>query len=257
MGTEIHPSAIVDSGAEVGEDVHIGPYCVIRDGVRIGDGCHLSNHVTIDGPTEIGEHNHFFPYSSIGQRTQDLKYEGEPTYLKIGNHNTFREFCTVNRHSTKGESTEVGNHGNFLAYCHIGHDCIVGDHVIFSNNGTLGGHVIVEDYAIISGLSAVHQFCRIGAHSIVGGCSKVVQDVPPFMIADGNPARTRAINSVGLKRRGFSEDTIRDIKKVYRILFREKRNTSEALTVLEKWENAAPEVLQILTFVRNSERGIH
>ncbi len=257
MGSKIHSSAIVDSGAEVGNNVHIGPYCIVNAGVKLGDNCHLANHVTIEGPTEIGEGNHFFPYASIGQRTQDLKYDGEPTYLKIGDHNSFREFCTVNRHTTKGKSTIVGSHGNFLAYSHIGHDCIVGDHVILSNNGTLGGHVIVGDYAIISGLTAVHQFCRIGAHAMLGGCSKVIKDIPPFMIADGNPTKVRAINSVGLKRRGFSDDAILQIKKAHRFLYREDRNTSEALAALEGMEPAGPEISLIIEFVKSSERGIH
>ena len=257
MASEIHPSAIIDSNAQVGDNVRIGPYCVINAGVKIGGNCHLANHVTIEGPTEIGEGNHFFPYASIGQRTQDLKYDGEPTYLKIGDHNTFREFCTVNRHSTKGESTMVGNHGNFMAYSHIGHDCIVGDHVILSNNGTLGGHVVVEDYAIISGLTAVHQFCRIGAHSMLGGCSKVIKDIPPFMIADGNPTKVRAVNSIGLKRRGFSDDTILQIKKAHRFLYRENLNTSEAIAAMEEMEDTGPEISAIISFVRNSDRGIH
>ena len=257
MASEIHPSAIIDSNAELGDDVRIGPYCVINAGVKIGDRCRLANHVTIEGPTEVGEENEFFPYSSIGQRTQDLKYDGEPTYLKIGSNNTFREFCTVHRHSSKGESTIIGSHGNFLAYCHIGHDCIVGDHVILSNNATLGGHVIIEDHVIVSGLSGIHQFCRIGAHAMIGGFSKVIKDVPPFMIADGNPAKSRAINTVGLKRRGFSEDAIIGIKKAHRYLYRENRNTSEAITALKEMENTGPEIASIIEFVQNSERGIH
>ncbi|MDA8634340.1 acyl-ACP--UDP-N-acetylglucosamine O-acyltransferase, partial [Verrucomicrobiales bacterium] len=218
MATNIHPTAVVDPGAELGEDVEIGPYCVIYSGVKIGDGSRLQNHVTIDGPTTIGKENTFFGYASIGQRSQDLKYEGEPTYLEVGNGNTFREFCTVNRGTAPKSKTIIGSHGNFLAYSHIAHDCIVGDHVIFSNNGTLAGHVTVGDYAIMGGLTAVHQFCRIGAHAITGGCSKIVQDVPPYMIADGNPGKVRAINSVGLSRRGFSEESVAAIKRAQRVL---------------------------------------
>lgn len=256
MANQIHSSAVVDPGAELGDDIEIGPYCVIHAGVKLGDGCRLQNHVTIAGPTEIGAGNEFFPYTSIGQRTQDLKYEGEPTYLQIGHQNTFREFCTVNRGTAPNSYTKIGSHGNFLAYSHIAHDCIVGDHVIFSNNGTLAGHVTVEDYAIMGGLTAVHQFCRIGAHAITGGCSKIVQDVPPFMVADGNPGKVRAINSVGLKRRGFSEEAVAGIKHAHRVLYREKRNYREAVEILREEENRLPEVDHLIDFVAASERGI-
>ncbi|MDF1862909.1 MAG: acyl-ACP--UDP-N-acetylglucosamine O-acyltransferase [Verrucomicrobiales bacterium] len=256
MANEIHPTAVVDPGAELGDNISIGPYCVIYAGVKIGDGCRLQNHVTIDGPTEIGADNEFFAYASIGQRSQDLKYEGEPTYLKIGDGNTFREFCTVNRGTAPESYTVIGSHGNFLAYSHIAHDCMVGDHVIFSNNGTLAGHVTVDDYAIMGGLTAVHQFCRIGAHAITGGCSKIVQDVPPFMVADGNPGKVRAINSVGLKRRGFSDEAIAAIKRAHRVLYREKRNHREAVKVLRQEEDRFPEVDLLIDFVAKSERGI-
>ena len=257
MGNEIHPTAVVDSKAELGDDITIGPYCVIYGGVKIGDGCHLQNHVTVDGPTEIGSGNYFFAYSSIGQRTQDLKYKDEPTYLKIGNDNTFREFCTINRSTSPGDYTTIGSHGNFLAYSHVAHDCTVGDHVIFSNNGTLAGHVTVEDYAILGGLSGVHQFCRIGAHAITGGCTKIVKDVPPFMVADGNPAKVRSHNAVGLERRGFSTESIESVKEAYKILYRQNRNTSEAADLIEKLDHPTPETKAIVEFVRASERGIH
>lgn len=256
MATNIHPTAVVDPGAELGEDVEIGPYCVIYSGVKIGDGSRLQNHVTIDGPTTIGKENTFFAYASIGQRSQDLKYEGEPTYLEVGDGNTFREFCTVNRGTAPKSKTIIGSHGNFLAYSHIAHDCIVGDHVIFSNNGTLAGHVTVGDYAIMGGLTAVHQFCRIGAHAITGGCSKIVQDVPPYMIADGNPGKVRAINSVGLSRRGFSEESVAAIKRAQRVLYREKRNYREAVEVLREEKDRLPEVDLLIDFVAASERGI-
>ncbi|MAS92348.1 MAG: acyl-[acyl-carrier-protein]--UDP-N-acetylglucosamine O-acyltransferase [Verrucomicrobiales bacterium] len=256
MANEIHPTAIIDPKAELGDDIVIGPYCVIYAGVKIGDGCRLQNHVTIDGPTEIGTGNTFYAYSSIGQRSQDLKYSAEPTYLKIGDNNTFREFCTMNRATAPGDATVIGSHCNFLAYSHVGHDSIVGDHVIFSNNGTLGGHVVVGDYAILGGLAGVHQFCRIGPHAIIGGCAKVVQDIPPFMTADGSPAKVRAINSVGLKRRGYSEESIRSVKKAHRILYREKLNTSEALAALKEIENPTAEVKSIIDFVAATERGL-
>lgn len=256
MANRIHPTAVVDPDAEIGDEVEVGPYCVVYAGVTIGDGTRLQNHVTIDGPTTIGKNNFFYAYGSIGQRSQDLKYAGEPTYLEIGDGNTFREFCTINRGTAPESNTVIGNHGNFLAYSHIAHDCIVGDHVIFSNNGTLAGHVTVGDHAIMGGLTAVHQFCRIGAHAITGGCSKIVQDVPPFMIADGNPGKVRAINTVGLTRRGFAEETVAAIKRAHRVLYREKRNYREAVEILRQEENRPPEVDHLIEFVAASERGI-
>lgn len=256
MSNDIHPTAIVDPRVELGGDVVIGPYSIIGAGVRLGKGCQLHNHVTLAGPSEIGERNEFFPYASIGQRTQDLKYVGEPTYLHIGDDNTFREFCTVNRGTAPESRTVIGNHGNFLAYSHIAHDCIVGDHVIFSNNGTLAGHVVVEDYVILGGLTAVHQFCRIGAHAITGGCSKVIQDVPPYMVADGNPAKVRMVNTTGLSRRNFAPEVISRIKEAHRILYRGELNRSQALERIRAWTDHGPELLHLLEFVESSERGI-
>jgi UDP-N-acetylglucosamine acyltransferase len=252
----IHPTAIVDSSAEVAADAEIGPYCVIGSEVVIGAGCVLTNHVTVAGPTKIGESNRFYPYCSIGQRTQDLKYTGEPTYLEIGNHNSFREFCTVNRGTSPGAKTSIGSHGNFLAYSHIAHDCTVGDHVIFSNNGTLAGHVIVEDHAVIGGLSGVHQFCRIGRHAILGGCTKIVQDVAPFMIADGNPAELRGINQVGLERRGFSAEEIRSLREAYRFLCRSNLNVKQACDAIREQLASNPHLEHLLAFVEGSKRGI-
>ena len=192
----VHPTAIIDAEAEIGADATIGPYCVIGPAVWLGEGCWLQNNVTLCGPSKIGTRNRFFAYCSVGQQSQDLKYTGEPTHLEIGNENVFREFVTVSRATGKGNVTRIGDHGNFLAYSHIAHDCEVGDRVIFSNNATLGGHVIVEEHAVLGGLTAVHQFCRIGKHAITGGCTKIVQDVPPFMIVDGNQAEVRGVNLV-------------------------------------------------------------
>jgi UDP-N-acetylglucosamine acyltransferase len=253
----VHPTAIIDPTAEIGGGVTIGPYCVIGPSVVLGEGCWLQNHVTLCGPSKIGPRNRFYAYCSIGQQSQDLKYAGEPTYLEIGSGNTFREFVTVSRATGKGNVTRIGNQGNFLAYSHIAHDCGVGDKVIFSNNGTLGGHVIVEEYAVLGGLTAVHQFCRIGKHAITGGCTKIVQDVPPFMIVDGNPAEVRGVNLVGLERRGFSTDTIRALKEAYRILYRAKLNTKQALEELAKNGLAeTPEVGELMQFIEASQRGI-
>lgn len=253
---EIHPTAVIDASAEIGEDCVIGPFCVIGPGVRLGARSRLLNHVTLAGPSDIGEDNVFYPGCSIGQRTQDLKYAGEPTHLRIGNGNTFRECCTVNRGTAPGSCTIVGNNGNFLAYSHIAHDCVVGDGVIFSNNGTLAGHVTVENHAIIGGLTAVHQFCRIGKYSILGGCTKIVQDVPPFMIADGNPAEVRGVNQVGLERHGFPSETVRLLKEAYRLLYRSNFNTRQALDAIRSQLEQNAEIAHLVAFVENSKRGI-
>ena len=255
MPSQIHPTAIVDSGAHIGADVVIGPYCVIGDKVVIGDGCWLQNHVTICGPSTIGKSNKFFAYASIGQQTQDLKYAGEPTSLEVGDHNVFREFCTVNRGTLPGTKTTVGSHNHFLSYSHIAHDCIVGNHVIFSNNGTLAGHVTVEDHVILGGLTAVHQFCRIGKHAITGGCSKIVQDIVPFTIVDGNPARARGINMVGLQRHGYTEDQVRALRAAFKTLYRSKLNITQALDALRA-SSADEHVQHVIDFVAASQRGI-
>lgn len=254
--TNIHPSSVIDPSAILHEDVEVGPFCHVGPQVEIGRGTRLVSHVVISGPTRIGEGNIFYPYCSIGQRSQDLKYSVEPTYLEIGNSNSFREFCTVNRGTLPGTKTIVGSHGNFLAYSHIAHDCTVGDHVIFSNNGTLAGHVIVEDHVVISGLSGVHQFCRLGRHSIIGGCTKIVQDVPPYMIADGNPAEVRGVNHVGLERRGFSQESTRALREAYRLLYRSNMNVKQACEKISE-ELAGPDVIaHLLDFIAASQRGI-
>ncbi len=254
--TRIHPTAIVDAKAEIGAGVIIGPYCIVEAGVILGAECWLQHHVTLSGPTRAGARNKFFAYCSIGQQTQDLKYAGEPTYLEMGDGNTFREFCTVNRSTTAQGKTRVGSHGNFLAYSHIGHDCTVGDEVVFSNNGTLAGHVQMGDHAVMGGLTAVHQFCRIGRFAITGGCSKIVQDIPPFMIADGNPARIRGVNLVGLERHGFAPESVKWIKETFRIIYRSKMNTRQALEAVRKELPGSEEVNQILEFIEQTERGI-
>ncbi|MEO0453082.1 MAG: acyl-ACP--UDP-N-acetylglucosamine O-acyltransferase [Verrucomicrobiota bacterium] len=252
----IHPTAIISEGAKVADEVEIGPYCVISDGVELGSGSVLKNNVTLMGPTRIGKNNLFHPYSVIGNKTQDLKYTGEPTYCEIGDDNEFREFVTVNRGTAVNEKTMIGSHNLFLTYSHIAHNCIVGNHTIFSNNATLAGHVIVEDYAILSGFAAAHQFCRIGRHSMVGGCTKIVQDVPPYFIADGNPAEVRSVNYVGLQRRGFSEEKVGLLRKALRALYDPSLNTSQAVEKLEADFNGDEEIQTLITFVRNSERGI-
>lgn len=252
----IHPTAIVDPAAQISPGAHVGPYSVVGAGVVIGADTELQHHVTVMGPTRIGRGNVFFAYCSIGQRTQDLKYSGEPTHLEIGDGNTFREFCTVNRGTPPDARTTVGNDGNFLAYSHIAHDCIVGNKVIFSNNGTLAGHVTVGDHSVIGGLTAIHQFCRVGRHAITGGCSKIVQDVPPFMIADGNPAEVRGVNSIGLERAGFAPDTIRALKDAYRLLYRGNLNAKQAVEAIRREIPGIAEVEELCVFVETSQRGI-
>jgi len=254
--SQIHPTAIIDSSATLAEDCEIGPYCVIGPNVEIGARTRLTNHVTVAGPSRIGQDNLFFPYDSIGQQSQDLKYEGEPTFLEIGDGNTFREFCTINRGTAPGTKTVIGNHGNFLAYSHIAHDCVVGDHVIFSNNGTLAGHVIVEDHTIVGGLAAVHQFCRLGKRSMLGGCTKIVQDVPPYFIADGNPAVVRGINVVGLERAGFQQDVLRALRECYRLLYRSNLNVKQAVEEIRQKNFALEPVNDVITFIEASQRGI-
>lgn len=253
---EIHPSAIVDSTAQLGPGTIVGPYCIIGPNVELGESCWLQHHVTLLGPTRAGSRNRFYAYCSIGQQSQDLKYGGEPTYLEIGDDNTFREFVTVNRSTRSDGKTRIGNGGNFLAYSHIGHDCTVADSVIFSNNGTLAGHVRIGDHAIMGGLTAVHQFCRIGPFAITGGCSKIVQDIPPFMIADGNPAEIRGVNLVGLERHGFPAGAVKAIKEAFRLIYRSKLNTKQALEAIKSGIAPRDEIRQIIDFIETTERGI-
>ena len=252
----VHQTAIIHPKAKIGPQCEIGPYCVIGEHVTLGDGCKLHSHVVIDGHTKLGRENEIFPFASIGLKTQDLKWKGGDTRTEIGDGNTFREYVTIHSATGDGEVTRVGSHNSILAYCHIAHNVTLGDRVIMSNVATLGGHVTVEDQAVIGGLAAVHQFCRIGKMSMIGGCSKIVQDVPPFMIVDGNPGETRTINKVGLERHGVSEEAQNALRQAYKILFREGLTIPNALVKIEKELPKLPEVLHLLNFVRTSERGI-
>jgi UDP-N-acetylglucosamine acyltransferase len=252
----IHPSAIVHPRAQIGSGCEIGPYCVIGENVALGDGCKLHSHVVIDGHTKLGRENEIFPFASLGLKTQDLKWKGGVTRTEIGDGNTFREYVTIHSATGDGEVTRVGSHNTILAYCHIAHNCTLGDHIIMSNVATLAGHVTVEDHAVIGGLAAVHQFCRIGKMSMIGGCSKIVQDVPPFMIVDGNPGETRTINKVGMERHGASEEAQNALRHAYKILFREGLTIPNAVAKIESDLPKLPEVLHLLNFVRTSERGI-
>lgn len=254
--TLIHPTAIIHAKAEIGPDCEIGPYCVVGEKVVMGPSCRLHSHVVIDGNTTLGRGNELFPFACVGLKTQDLKWKGGNTCLKIGDFNTFREHVTVHCATGDCEFTTVGSHNHILAYSHLAHNVILGSHIIMSNVATLAGHVVVEDYAVIGGLAAIHQFCRIGKMSIIGGCSKVVQDVPPFMLADGNPAQTRTINKIGMDRNGVSEAAQAALKQAYKILFREKLTISNALTRIEGELPQLPEVQHLVNFARTSERGL-
>lgn len=252
----IHPTAVIHSRAQLGVDCEIGPHCVLGENVTLGDRCRLHSHVVVDGHTTLGCENEIFPFASIGLKTQDLKWKGGVTRTHIGDRNTFREYVTVNSATGDGEVTRVGAHNHFLAGCHLAHNVVVGDHVIISNLGTLGGHVVVEDYAVIGGLAAVHQFCRIGRMAFIGGCSKVVQDVPPYMLADGNPAETRTVNKVGLERNGVPEPAQAVLKQAYKMLFRDGLAVPNALERVEAELPALPEIRHLVGFIRSSARGI-
>lgn len=252
----IHPTAVIHPKAQIGADCEIGPYCLIGEHVALGDGCRLHAHVVIDGQTVLGRQNEIYPFACIGLKTQDLKWKGGVTRTQIGDHNTFREYVTVHSATGDGETTLVGSHNHILAYAHIAHNVTLGNHVIMSNVATLAGHIVVEDHAVIGGLAAVHQFCRIGKLSIIGGCSKVVQDVPPFMLVDGNPAETRTINKVGMERNGVPDETQALLRRAYKILFREGLTMPNALEKIERELPPAPEVTHLVQFVRSSTRGI-
>ena len=253
----IHKTAIVHPKAKIGAGCEIGPYCVIGEYVTLGGKCKLYSHVVIDGYTKLGKEYEIFPFASIGLKTQDLKWTGGVTRTEIGDSNTFREYVTIHSATGDGEVTRVGSHNTILAYCHVAHNCTLGSHIIMSNVATLAGHVTVEDHAVIGGLAAVHQFCRIGKMAMIGGCSKVVQDVPPFMMADGNPAETRTVNKTGMERNDVSEKAQSALRKAYKILFREGLTVSNGIAKVEKQLPAAlPEVAHLIQFVRASERGI-
>ena len=252
----IHQTAVIHPKAQIGAKCEIGPYCVIGENVVLGDECRLHSHVVIDGHTVLGKRNEIFPFASIGLKTQDLKWKGGITRTQIGDDNTFREYVTIHSATSDGEATVVGSKNHILAYCHLAHNVVLGSNIIMSNVATLAGHVTVEDHAVIGGLAAIHQFCRIGRMSIIGGCSKVVQDVPPFMLADGNPAETRTVNKVGLERNKISEEAQTALRQAFKILIREGLTISNALARIEAEVPKLPEILHLIQFVRTSSRGI-
>jgi UDP-N-acetylglucosamine acyltransferase len=252
----IHPTAIFHANTHIGADCEIGPYCVLGEHVELGEGCRLHSHVVIDGHTRLGKRNEVFPFAILGKQTQDLKWKGGVTRVEIGDDNTFRECVTVHSATSDGDPTVLGSNNHILAYCHIAHDCQLGNHIIMSSYAGLAGHVVVGDGAVIAGYVAVHQFCRIGKLAMIGGCSKVRQDVPPFMLADGSPAETVTINKIGLERGGLSEETINTLRAAYKLLFREGLTISNALVRIEQELPSLPEIQYLVQFVRASERGI-
>lgn len=253
----IHPTAIIDSHAEIDSDVEIGPYSIIHGNVSIGAGTKIGSHVTIEPYVEIAPNCQIFQYASIGAAPQAIKFNGEKTYLKIGRNTVVREFATLNRGTAFGGGvTEVGEANFLMAYTHVAHDCKTGKGVIMANNATLAGHITIGDHVIIGGLVAIHQFVRIGAHAYIGGKSAVVKDIPPYVIAAGDRATLHGLNKIGLQRHGFSANTIAQLKKAYRTVFRIGLTVNEAVErVLAEVENI-PEVLDFVNFIKNTERGI-
>jgi UDP-N-acetylglucosamine acyltransferase len=251
----VHSTAIIHPKAQIGADCEIGPYCVIGEHVELGPGCRLRSHVVIDGYTRLGQGNEIFPFASIGLRTQDLKWKGGITRTEIGDHNTIRECVTIHSATGEGEATVIGSHNNILASSHVGHNVQMGNRVIVSM-AALAGHVVIEDSALVGGLSAVHQFCRIGTMAMVAGCAKIVQDVPPYMIVDGNPAETRTVNKLGLERNGVSEEAQTALRQAYKIYFRDGLTIPNALARIEGELPPLPEIKHLVQFIRASERGV-
>jgi UDP-N-acetylglucosamine acyltransferase len=253
----IHQTAIIDPSAQIGENVSIGPYCIIEANTVIGDDCVLKSHVVVASHTEIGKHNTIYPFASIGEDPQDKKYAGEPTRLVIGDHNTIREYVTINRGTVDDEGiTIVGSHNWIMAYVHIAHDCVLGDQTILANCSSLAGHVHVGDHVILGGFTKLHQFCRVGAHAFTAMDSGFQKDVPPFVMAQGNPAKPRAINFEGLKRRGFEPGRIAAIKKAYRIIYKSDLKLEQAMVELEALATESADVRLMVDFIKTSSRSI-
>lgn len=254
---KIHPTAIISPDAHLEEGVEIGPYSIIGSDVKIGKNTLIGPHTVIDDYTHIGEGNHIFQFCSIGAPPQDLKFGGEKTRVVIGNFNTIREFVTIHRSTTADIGvTIIGDHNLLMAYTHVAHNCKLDNNIIMSNAATLAGHIHIEDYAIISGLTGIHQFCRIGEHCMIGGASAVVKDIPPYVIAQGNHAKLFGLNVIGLKRRNFSEKTIKAISEAYRIIFRSKLLLEDAIKKAEAEVENLPEVNHFIKFIKESERGV-
>jgi UDP-N-acetylglucosamine acyltransferase len=254
----IHPTAIVDPKAEIAEGVEIGPYSIIERDVVVGEGTKIAPHVVIREGTRIGKRCQISQFASVGEAPQAFFYKGEKTYLEIGDQNIFRECVTLHRGTVQGGGkTIIGNGNFFMAYSHVAHDSNIGNYVVMANGAALGGHILIEDYAIIGGLVAIHQFCRVGTHAFIGGVSGVLLDIPPYTLAQGAPSKLFGLNIVGIKRHHFSEETVRALKKAYRIIFRSALTLQKALGKLKEDEiSRTPEVQHLIDFIQNSERGI-
>jgi len=249
----IHPTALIAPDAQLAPDVEVGAYAVIGAGVRLAEGCWVGPHAVIEGPTTLGKGNRVFQFASIGGAPQDLKYQGEPTRLEIGDGNVFRENCTINRGTTKDQLvTRIGSNNMFMAGSHVGHDSVVGSHCVFANAATLGGHVHIGDWVHMGGFAAVHQFCKVGAHAFVANNTAVTRDVPPFVMAVGRPAEPHSVNAEGLKRRGFSPEQIRNIRGAYRILYRSKLKLADAMGELTRLSAQQPELAPLVEFLNDS-----
>jgi UDP-N-acetylglucosamine acyltransferase len=256
MSSKIDPKAMVSPKAVLGNDVTVGAYAIIGDNVKIGNGCVIDPFAQVLGFTEVGKKCHIFPYTVIGNTPQDLKYKGDKSYLIIGDGNCIREFVTMHPGTQENSKTIVGNNNLFMVYSHIAHDCKVGNDNVFANNATLAGYVDIENKVVIGGLVAVHQFCRIGSHAIIGGCSKVVQDIPPYSMSDGHPAVVHGLNLVGLRRAGFTNEAIIVLKKAFKTLFFDNHPFDKAKELVKKDFPASKEVDYLLDFISSSKRGI-
>ncbi len=254
---EIHSTAVVHPEAKIGAGVKIGPYVIIAEGVSLGDNTCIGAHTVIEQGTQIGSHCQIFPHSVLGGAPQSLKFEGEDTSLIIGDHSVIREFITISRGTADGGGkTKIGEHCFIMAYAHVAHDCHLGKHVVIANAATLAGHIIIEDYAVIGGLIPMHQFVRIGAYAMVGGATGVDKDIVPYAMASGHRARIYGLNIVGIKRRGFSSETIKKLKQAYKLLFHSHLNTSQAIEAIEDRIKGCPEVEHLLKFIKGTRRGI-
>lgn len=253
----IHPTAIVDPGAQLADDVEVGPFCVIGADVVIGAGCRIGPHVVLKGPTRLGRRNRIFQFASVGEECQDKKYAGEPTRLEMGNDNVVREGVTLHRGTVQDRGvTTIGSRNLFMAYAHVGHDCLIGDDCILANQATLGGHVTLGDFVILGGLSAIHQFCHVGAHAMCGGGSIVTKDIPAYLMVNGNPGQAHGLNLVGLKRRGFSREALKALSDAYRLVYRQGLTLDQALAEIDARYADLAEVTAFSDSLRVSTRGI-
>ena len=257
MFVKIHSSAIIDPKAELDSSVEVGAYSVVGANVKVGENTKIGSHVVLKGPTTIGKNNRIFQFSSLGEAPQDKKYAGEPTTLEIGDNNTIREFCTFNRGTVQDKgATRIGSDNWIMAYVHIAHDCQIGNHTIMANNSSLAGHVDIHDYAILGGFTLIHQFCKVGAHVITAVNSVVFKDIPPYVTASGYDANPHGINAEGLKRRGFSPETIMQIKRAYKVLYRNSLTLEEAKLELAEMQKSCTEIKVLTDFLTHANRGI-